>query len=468
MPAARFGACARVPESPRTKTTRDRVVLARPWLMPPHPSFQVVDACHTRRQNSTGARARLWYVWPTMECPASPQAAAANRFQYARDVHIVSIDGREIVIVGTAHISRESADLVRAVIEAERPDCVCIELDQLRFEQLGQKQRFESLDLREIIRRQQLTPLILNLILVSYQQQLGGQLGVIPGSEFLEAAEAARQHGIPVALCDRDVKTTLRRAWGTISLWRRFMLFASVLTSALNRPQLTEDDLRKLREQDVASRLIGELGEAFPGLTAVLIDERDTYLAEKIRRADGERLVAVVGAGHVEGIRQALLANRPVDLTALETMPPPSAVWKWLGWGMPAVILAAIAWIGWQRGAAAASESALFWIVVTGVPSMIGTLLAAAHPYTALSALVAAPITTLTPVLGVGYVAAFVQAYVRPPRVYELRSVTQDASSPRKWWSNRLLRILLVFLFSSIGGSIGMFVGSANIVRRLF
>jgi len=427
--------------------------------------------------------------------------------EYPADVVRLTVDGREIILVGTAHISRESADLVRQVIEAERPDCVCIELDERRYAALSQKNRFESLDLKQVIRQQQLTTLFLNLILVAYQQQLGGKLGVAPGTEFLEAASIANELGIPLVLCDRDVRVTLRRAWGTISVWRRFVLLGSVLQSAFNKQTLSEDDLRTLRSQDVGSRLINELGQEFPGLKAVLIDERDTYLAEKIRRSVGQRVVAVVGAGHMDGIRTALgpgpAAGGPaasvtsmdrsplreasgqdwslggsksdrvagaqlVDLAALETVPPASNAWKWIGWGMPALILMAIGWIGWQKGAGAAGDSLLFWVLITGVPSMVGTLLALAHPLTVLTALVAAPLTSLTPVLGVGYVAAFAEAYMRPPRVYEFQSVAQDFNSARQWWKNRLLRILLVFLLSTLFGATGTLIGSARIVRNLF
>ncbi len=384
------------------------------------------------------------------------------------DVERVNVEGREFILVGTAHISRESVDLVRQVIETERPDCVCIELDERRYAALSQKSRFEALDLKQIIRQQQLTTLFLNLILVAYQQQLGGQLGVLPGTEFLEAATLANELGIPLVLCDRDVRVTLRRAWGAISLWRRFVLFGSVLHSAFNRPTLTEDDLRQLRTEDVGTRLINELGREFPGLKAVLIDERDTYLAEQIRRSVGARVVAVVGAGHMQGIRAALTAAQPVDLTRLETTPPVSNAWKWIGWGMPALIFIAIAVIGWQKGAAAAGDNLLFWVLITGVPSMIGTLIAWAHPLTVLTALVAAPITSLTPVLGVGYVAAFAEAYLRPPRVYEFQSVAQDFNSLRQWWKNRLLRILLVFLLSTLFGATGTLIGSAKIMRNLF
>ena len=399
---------------------------------------------------------------PLPEAPRHP-----DRSRYPADVHIVAVDDRELIIVGTAHISRESAELVCQVIDTERPDAVCVELDAQRYKTLAQRVRFESLDLKQVIREQQLTPLILNLILVSYQHQLGGQLGVLPGLEFLEAAETAEAHGIPIVLCDRDVRVTLRRAWGALTLWQRAKLFGSVLGSVFERPQLTEEDLRKLREQDVGSRLIEEIGQVLPGIKRVLIDERDTYLAERIKRAAGRRLVAVVGAGHVGGIRSALQERHPVDLSLLETVPPVSGFWKAIGWGMPVLILAAIGAIGWQHGAAAARNGIFYWILVTGLPSMIGALLALGHPLTILSALLAAPITTLTPLLGVGYIAAFVQAYMRPPRVYELRSLAQDFRTPRRWFSNRVLRILLVFLLSTLGGAGGMLAGSAGIISSL-
>ncbi len=384
------------------------------------------------------------------------------------DVYRVRLGNREIILIATAHVSRESAVLVQQAIKAAQPDSVCVELDEARHAQLRNQQRFESLDLKQVIRQQQLLPLLVNLLLVSYQQKLGGKLGVLPGSEFIAAIEEAERQNVRVMLCDRNIKVTLRRAWAALTWCQEFMLLAAVLGSAFETPDLTEEDLRHMREQDIVTRLIEELGRELPGLSTVLIDERDHYLAERIRQAPGDRVLAVVGAGHVKGILQALTSDHTVDLASLETIPPSSAVWQWLAWSMPAVIIAAIAWIGWQHGVTEAGNNILFWVLITGVPSMLATLLAAAHPLTALSALVSAPITTLSPILGVGYIAAFVEAYVRPPRVYELRNSARDVSSLRQWWTNRLLRILLVFVLSSLGGSAGMLIGSAEIIRNLF
>jgi pheromone shutdown-related protein TraB len=290
----------------------------------------------------------------------------------------------------------------------------------------------------------------------------------MPGTELLEAAHAAEQLGLPISLCDRDVRITLRRAWASLTLWRKALLLGEFIEVLFERPELNEDDLRELRQQDVVSKVMQELGQAFPSLKKVLIDERDSFLAEKVRETPGQRLVAVVGAGHVEGIRKALLDGSPVDLEGLSEIPPVSPLWKVFGWSIPALIIGSIVFIGWQQGAAAAGENALFWFLVTGVPSLIGAILALAHPLTALTAFVAAPFTTLSPVIGAGHVAAFAQTYFRPPLVRELRSVSAYLASPRQWWRNRLLRIFLVFLLTTLGASFGTFVGGAKIVSNLF
>ncbi len=370
--------------------------------------------------------------------------------------------------MGTAHISRESVELVREVIEKEEPDCVCIELDDRRYEALSREQRFESLDLKQVIRAKQLATLMLNLVLASYQKHLGLQLGIQPGTELLEAARAAEERGIPVALCDRDIRVTLRRAWRSLPFFRKLLLLSTFLGGIFEKPELTEEDLRELRQQDVMSRLMQELGQAFPGLKTVLIDERDAYLTERIKQASGERIVAVVGAGHVEGMRRALAEDHRADLEELCVIPPITPAWKWVGWGIPTLILGSLLLIGLRQGAAAAGENLLFWILANGVPSAVGAVLALAHPATIAAAFLAAPITSLTPVIGAGYVTAFVQAYLKPPLVSELKEVSRDIGSVAGWWRNRLLRIFLVFLFTTFGSILGTWVGGAEIVSNLF
>jgi len=400
--------------------------------------------------------------------PSAPQNRDTAEHDWPSDVHVLDVGGREVILVGTAHISRESADLVREVIEKERPDCVCVELDEQRHKALSEPRRWEQLDLKQVIRNRQLAPLLANLLLVSYQKKLGGALGVLPGTELLEATRAAEDHGIPVALCDRDVRVTLRRVWGSLTFWNKSKLLATLSAGIFEQPEIHEESLRRIREQDVLSELMRELAEALPGLVETLIFERDRFLARKILEAEGSRLVAVVGAGHVEGIRRALMGNQEVDLEELNQIPPVSRFWKGIGWGIPTLILGALAYIGVSKGAAVAGENLWFWILANGIPATIGAALSMAHPIVVGSAFAVAPVTSLIPVIGAGYVLAFLQAYLAPPLVSEFESLADDFGEPRRWWRSRLLRVFLVFVLTTIGSLIGTYVGGYEIVSNLF
>jgi pheromone shutdown-related protein TraB len=290
---------------------------------------------------------------------------------------------------------------------------------------------------------------------------------VKPGAELLEGARVAEALGKPFFLCDREVRITLRRAWAALSWWKKSLLVSALAESLFARPEMSEDDLRELRERDVMTQLLAELAKAFPGLKRVLIDERDAYLAEKIRQTPGAKLVAVVGAGHIAGLAAHLERGEPIALAPLESIPPPSRWTGAIGWAFPIAIVASLVAVGIVRGPAAVGESSLVWILATGIPCALGALIAFGHPATILSAFVAAPITTLHPAIGAGYVTAFVQSYYRPPLVREFSAVLDDLSSARGLWRNRLLRILLVFVLTSFGACAGMGVGATQIVGRI-
>lgn len=387
---------------------------------------------------------------------------------YPKDVEFIRYRERDIILVGTAHISAESVQLVHQVIEEQRPDQVCIELDERRYQALVERTRWEGLDLRQVIRDRQLATLFLNFLLSSYQKRLGGKLGVMPGSELLEAARSAEALGIPVVLCDRDIRVTLRRAWSALSFLDKSKLMASVLVGLFEEQQLDEEELRRIRQRDVLSELMNEIGRVMPALRRVLIDERDAYLAQRIRDTTGQKVVVVVGAGHVMGMRFALEQDLKVDMAEITRIPEVPTLWKVLGWLLPTLILLSIGAIALDKGLQAATDSALVWIVANSIPAAIGTALAAGHPLTVLSALISAPFTSLSPLIGVGHVTAFVQAYVHPPRVHEFSTVTDDLAIASRWWRSRLLRVLLVFTLSSIGGLIGVWVGGLKVLTRLF
>lgn len=388
--------------------------------------------------------------------------------KYGEDVHFINKAGREFIIVGTAHISRQSADLVKEVIEKEKPNVVCVELDEKRLKALSEKNRWENLDLRKIIKEKQLSTLIVNLVLSSYQKKLGEKLGVSPGTELLEAVQTANEKNIPIELCDREVRITLRRAWHSMNLWQKSKFLAGGLGGLFEKQELTEEKLAELRNKDVLSEMMDELGKAMPVLKKIIIDERDQYIAQRMKDSNGKKIVSVVGAGHVKGIKKFLESNDEVDLKNIETIPKPSLLNKILGWGIPFIIVASIFYIGLSQGITEAGSNALFWILACGIPSAIGSLLAAAHPVTILASFLSAPITSLSPLIGVGYVAAFVQAYMQPPIVKEFQEVSKDFRKVSNWWKNRLLKVFLVFILSSIGGVIGTSVGFFEIVKNVF
>ena len=387
---------------------------------------------------------------------------------YSEDVHIVHKDNREFIIVGTAHISRQSADLVREVIEKEKPDTVCVELDEKRLKALSEKNRWENLDLRQIIKNKQLSTLMVNLVLSSYQKKLGEKLGVTPGTELLEAVETANENNIPVELCDREVRVTLRRAWHSMNLWQKSKFLSGGLAGIFEKQELTEEKLAELRNKDVLSEMMDEIGKAMPVLKKVIIDERDQYIAQKMKDSKGKKVVSVVGAGHVKGIVKSLESNDDIDLKNSEIIREPSFFNKIIGWSIPVIIIASIFYIGFSQGISEAGNNALFWILACGIPSAIGALISIAHPVTILASFVSAPITSLSPLIGVGYVAAFVQAYMQPPIVKEFQEVSKDFGKVSNWWKNRLLKVFLVFILSSIGGVIGTSVGFFEIVRNVF
>lgn len=397
-----------------------------------------------------------------------PDSATGLLGHYDSDVSVLTVGEKTVILVGTAHVSQESVEIVKRVIEQEQPDGVCVELDAKRFEAISHPNRWESLDLKAIIRQQQLSTLMVNLVLASFQKRLGDKLGVLPGTEMLEAIRMAEKHNIPVILGDRDVRVTMRRAWRNTPFFRKSLLVSSLMLSIFDTTEVSEDEIRNLKKQDVLSEMMKELGTEVPTLKVVLIDERDRYLAKKIVESPGTRTVAVVGAGHVAGICQTIEQQVAVDLEELNYIAPVSPLWKMVGWSIPLLIVGSIAWIGWEKGVGAAGENALFWILANGIPSGIGGILAMAHPLTIFTAFVSAPFTSLTPVIGVGYVTAFVQAYLQPPIVRDFQTVAEDIAIPGRWWKSRLLRVFLAFLLPTIGSIIGTWVGGTRIVSNLF
>ena len=376
------------------------------------------------------------------------------------------LDGKEFCLVGTAHVSRESVEEVKSIIRDKKPDVVCVELDAARRDSITRNDNWEKLNLSKVFREGKGFLLIANLVLSSFQRRLGNELGVKPGEEMKVAVETAGELGIPYSLCDREIHTTLRRAWAKCGFWGKIKLLSSLLASAFTTEKLTEKEIESLKNKNELDGMMGELADYLPSVKTVLIDERDHYLAAKIwaasRESSREKVVAVVGAGHLGGLKARLEkiagGQESDDVKELEVIPPPGALSKAARFIIPAAIVALVAVGFFRAGSATGFSMILAWILWNGSLAAIGAILALAHPLAILVSFLGAPFTTFVPFLGVGILSGLVQATLRKPRVSDVQDIMEDTSSFKGWYKNRITRALLVFFLSSLGSSIGTFV----------
>jgi len=371
----------------------------------------------------------------------------------------VQVDGREIILIGTAHISQESVDTVTEAIRSECPDTVCVELDEQRYQALRNRNRWESLNLIQVIRKGQAPFLMANLALSSFQKKLGLHTGVKPGAELAAAATTAEERGMQVELVDRNLRVTLLRAWRKTGFFKKMYLLATLLGSLFEDQKIDEEELSRLRQTDTLSAMLEEMAHLLPTVKGILVDERDQYMAHHIRHAPGQKILAVVGAAHLPGIRARLHEElAPEILAEIGTLPAKSLLSRMIPWLIPTIVVAlfVLGFFFGDRGRIA--DAALAWVLANGVLSAAGALIAFGHPLTVVSAFVAAPITSLNPTIGAGFVTGIVQAFVAPPTVGDMERVGDDLVTLRGWWSNRLARVLLVFILSSFGSAAGTFV----------
>ncbi|MBA7526858.1 hypothetical protein ES705_19029 [subsurface metagenome] len=370
---------------------------------------------------------------------------------------------REFILLGTAHISRESVEEVKELITGELPDRVCIEIDESRYKSLVEKSQWSNLNISAVLKGGKGFLLLANLILSSFQRKLGMDLGIKPGEEMVTAINLSKELDIPFSLCDRDIQITLKRAWAMSGFWGKNKMLAAMLSAVFSNEKLKQEDIEALKEKNALQNMLNELAEYLPAVKEVLIDERDQYLATKIFSSAGNKVVAIIGAGHVNGIIgniEALDAGDLKDeLSSLEEIPPAGKLSKFLPYLAPLLILGLFA-TGFLRSGLIFSISMIWkWIVVNGTLSSIGALIAFAHPLTVLLAFVAAPITSINPTVGVGLFTGVLESILRKPRVSDFEHLPEDILSIKGFFRNRITHILLVFFFSSIGSVVGTFIG---------
>lgn len=375
------------------------------------------------------------------------------------DIHRISLPDKEIILVGTAHISQESVDTVIQTIRDERPDTVCIELDEQRFQSLRQGSQWESLNLKQIIRRGQVPFVMTNLALAAFQKRMGLQTGIRPGAEMAAAAEAAEAEGMRVELVDRSIRTTLLRVWRKTGLWKKMQILASLIGSLFESQKVSEEELARLRQSDTLSAMLEEMSRMLPSVKTILVDERDIYMAYHIRNAPGARIVAVVGAAHIPGISSLLMRDISAETIAeISRVPAKPTISKIIPWVIPAIVVGLFVFGFFLGDRQQIAGAATAWILANGLLSALGALIALGHPLTIISAFFAAPITSLNPTIGAGFVTGMVQVMAASPTVRDMERVGDDLVSVRGWWSNRLARVFLVFFFSSLGSTLGTFV----------
>lgn len=388
----------------------------------------------------------------------------------------ISLGGKEFILVGTAHVSRESINEVTAIIREEKPDLVCVELDQGRYTAITQKESWQKLNMIEVFKKGQGFLLMANLVLSGFQRRMGAGLGVNPGEEMKAALDAAKELNIPHALCDREIQLTLRRAWALCGFWSKNKLLATLIASAFTTEKLSADDIEALKKNSELDGMMNELAAYLPEVKETLINERDEYLAAKIWENaslnSSKRIVAVVGAGHMQGMKAHLekiaAGEKNADVSALEAIPAKGVVSKALPFLIPLAIISLFV-LGFLRGGAGMSLSMLQqYVLWNGSLAALGALLALGHPLAILVSFLGAPITTMVPFIGVGIFSGLVQVSLRKPRVADAEVIIDDVGSIRGFYRNRITRALLVFFLSSLGSSAGTFISVPVLAAELF
>lgn len=389
----------------------------------------------------------------------------------SRTKEVLELSGRKIILIGTAHVSKESVEEVKQEIEEFKPDCVAVELDEKRYNSMMDPESWRNLDIIKVLKRKEGFLMLANLILASFQKRMGKNVGVKPGDEMMAAINCAKEKNIPFTLVDRPIQTTLRRAWAKNSLWGKCKLLSSLIASAFDNEEISEDQIEQLKTGNEMDSMMKELSDYLPTVKEVLIDERDRYLASHIWESEGNTIIAVLGAGHLPGVKAYLeklsAATMISDTSDIEVAPSSSVAGKIIGWGIPIVIVALIVAGFFLGGQTTGTKMVGSWILWNGCLSALGALIAFANPLTILVAFIGAPITSLCPLVGVGIFTGIVQAVICKPKVSDIETLHDDVSSLKGWYKNRVLKVLLVFFLSSLGSAIGTFVAAGNMASLL-
>ncbi len=379
--------------------------------------------------------------------------------------NVLKLDYRdkELYLVKTAHVSKDSIEDVRRCVEEINPDAICIELDEQRYERLSNPDKWRETDIIEVIKKKQVGMLLVNTILASFQKRMAKSLGSNTGGEMMEGIRLSKERNIPLVLADRSIKTTFSRIWNELDTKEKFKMLMAIIESIFSDEEISEEDLAKLKEADALEAALGEVSEQFPTIKRVLVDERDQYLCEKIRTAPGKKIVAIIGAAHSLGIEKYL--NSPIDINALNKVNKKKGLGTYIKYAIPLIIVLLIALTIFRNRDVGLSQIRS-WIIWNGGLSALGVLLAFGHPLSILTALIMAPITSLNPLLASGWFAGLVEAHLRKPKVKDFEDLADDTADIKGFWKNGITRTLLVVVFANLFSSIGTFISGIDIVKK--
>jgi len=372
----------------------------------------------------------------------------------SHDAPTVDVSER-LRLLGTAHVATASVEAVNAQIAEFKPDIVAVELCQGRYDTLVNERRLDNEGLLKVIKEGKAPMILLQSMLGAEQRKLGLDEGQQPGAELLAAVQTARAAGCEVALVDRDIQVTLRRAWKRMRFKEKRQLMMSLLGDEEDdEDELDVNDL--LKDADLLSSMMQELKGFSPGAGEVLIDERDAYIAGKLQALPSDqRVLAVLGAGHLEGVRHHLEAPvAGIDLSELDQLPTRSTVTKALPWALPLIMVAAIAGVLSTTSGVDWIEFFTVWTAANAAFAALACLLARGHPLAVLTAALASPITSLNPALAAGWFAGYVQLKVAEPTAADLQAFLK-LDDMKAFWTNPAGKVLLVTALTNVGSSIG-------------
>lgn len=388
-------------------------------------------------------------------------------------VREITRDGVHYHLLGTAHVSRASVEAVKQLANSGEFDAIAVELCPARHHALTQQQQWQDMDLYRIIREKKAGLVMANLALGAYQRRIAEQFGIEPGAELKAASDAAMTHELPLQLIDRDLATTLKRSYRAVPWYKRLMMTTGLILSTISSDEIDEGQIEKLKEGDILESTFTEFAEQSPELYVALIAERDRFMAARLRQENqdnqGKRILVVIGAGHLEGLARYLEtdeASPEVEVQGLSQLPKPKRWPKYIPWIIAAAVLGGF-WLGFSRSPELGWRLVSMWVLINGGLAALGALIARGHPLTILSAMLAAPLTSLNPAVAAGMVTGLVESVLRKPKISDLERLREDSTTLKGWFNNPATRILLVFFFSNLGSAIGTWVAGFRIVEAL-